>query len=1230
MNENGIALANGALEEQDYDSPKAHRLPALGLESHHGSFQVDGFNRALQRNSTSSGKLARFLSLGKTSPEHRKNATGGWDSSISLDDMLLHSVDPIPTSLLKMPNDQATKAVKMFNSLLKFTGDASFDVSDVQQMEIAQKLLHNGLKRAEMKDELYMQLLKQTRGNPNFESKLRAWQLFHLVASTMPPSKDYVGLVSQYIHSVCHEDSEPEETRQIATHTWNALKRSAKAGARRSLPTVEEIEALLSRRKLKTIIFFLDETFEELEYDVTTTVLESVEQIAGLIGLQNHTTFTLFECRRSQQKAMDTAMDEHTLLDDHKYIADVLADFQNRKAEKDTTQSRLLFKKRMFRETDEAIQEPQFLNLSYVQAQHDFLLGNYPVVREDAAQMCALQILAEYGPKLKPEDRAIPRAIEKYMSRQFLMTRPREDWKLDVMSRYNALSQYTKEDARMQFLRVLRSLPYGNSVFFHVKRIEDPIGLLPAKLILGINKRGVHFFRPVPKEYLHSAELRDIMQFGSSSQAVFFKMRVAGVLHIFQFETKQGEDICMALQTHINDIMMKRYAKAKAMAVAEARSSTVLPTANFGAKYEQHISQMQKMLNDSQAKVEELTQREEELRYEQDRLNDRLEETVEKTMDVEESKNEQQENAFRLQRQIDKMRAEYDEISAAVAAAEHVRAGLVSKQSVDSLKVKELKIILEQKTNEVEEASTRAVSLEKECQKMQKGKELTEKKMNRIDKTKESETRALKEQVESATGQLRDQLHSKDMKINDYMEQLANVTAMFNENKSELEQIQTDKEELAELLAMKVEIESKDRANAHTIEAQARKLDRVEKVYKEEQLLRKRIFNHMEDMKGKIRVYARVRPMLGLEYEKGQCVALAIPDELTVSHYWRNEAKPREYSFDSVFDPDATQEDVFEDTKHLIQSAVDGYNVCIFAYGQTGSGKTYTIYGNEHSPGLTPRGIYELFSIFDRDSGKYSFDVSCYMLELYQDTLMDLLSTAKSSKFGPAGSGKEVPKLEIKRDVKGMVSVQGVTRVNVTSPEELMQTIEDGQNRRHVASTQMNRESSRSHLIMSIIIQSTNLQTQAVTRGKLSFVDLAGSERVKKSGSTGEQLKEAQAINKSLSALGDVISALATDSPHIPYRNHKLTMLMSDSLGGNAKTLMFVNVSPTDQNLDETQNSLLYATRVRTIKNDPNKDETNREITRLKRHIDYWKQQAQMPGSDRDVDALTAALQGGE
>jgi hypothetical protein len=190
-----------------------------------------------------------------------------------------------------------------------------------------------------------------------------------------------------------------------------------------------------------------------------------------------------------------------------------------------------------------------------------------------------------------------------------------------------------------------------------------------------------------------------------------------------------------------------------------------------------------------------------------------------------------------------------------------------------------------------------------------------------------------------------------------------------------------------------------------------------------------------------------------------------------------------------------------------------------------------------------------------------------YMLEIYQDTLIDLLL--------PKNGGKP-KRLDIKKDSKGMVVVENATLVPIVSRDELESIVAKGLEKRHTSGTQMNAESSRSHLILSVIIESTNLQTQVLVRGKLSFVDLAGSERVKKSGSSGEQLKEAQSINKSLSALGDVISALATEEQHIPYRNHKLTMLMSDSLGGNAKTLMFVNISPADSNLDETHNSLWY------------------------------------------------------
>ncbi|KAK1176041.1 kinesin-like protein KIN-14I [Acipenser oxyrinchus oxyrinchus] len=149
----------------------------------------------------------------------------------------------------------------------------------------------------------------------------------------------------------------------------------------------------------------------------------------------------------------------------------------------------------------------------------------------------------------------------------------------------------------------------------------------------------------------------------------------------------------------------------------------------------------------------------------------------------------------------------------------------------------------------------------------------------------------------------------------------------------------------------------------------------------------------------------------------------------------------------------------------------------------------------------------------------------------------------------------------------------------------------------------MNVESSRSHLIIGVTIESTNLTNGSVTYGKLSLVDLAGSERAAKTGAKDDQLKEANSINKSLSALSDVIFALSTEQSFIPYRNNKLTQLMQDSLGGNAKTLMFVNISPADYNAEETVISLIYATRVKAITNHAQKNSECKEITRLKEII---------------------------
>jgi hypothetical protein len=347
----------------------------------------------------------------------------------------------------------------------------------------------------------------------------------------------------------------------------------------------------------------------------------------------------------------------------------------------------------------------------------------------------------------------------------------------------------------------------------------------------------------------------------------------------------------------------------------------------------------------------------------------------------------------------------------------------------------------------------------------------------------------------------------------------------------------------------------------------------VEVKYKEEVKKRKKLHNQIEDIKGKVRVFARARPMSKDEIKKKCKFITTFPDEMSIQVQTRNGLKA--YNFDSCFGPDSTQEEVFEQSCPLIQSAVDGFNVCMFAYGQTGSGKTYTIQGDAKNPGLTPRIFEELFIILD-SMDNYDIDLTCYMVELYLENLKDLLRPKKQA---------EVP-LDIKKNAHGMVLVEGAHEVPIESLQQANKIFEYGLDNRKTAATNMNATSSRSHLVFSIVINSTNKQTGQKTVGKLSLVDLAGSERVSKTGAAKERLQEALAINKSLSALGNVISALGdSKKKHIPYRDNKLTMLMEDSLGGNAKTLMFVNVSPADYNADETNTSLGYAKRVKNIKN---------------------------------------------
>ncbi|KAG8188634.1 hypothetical protein JTE90_005987 [Oedothorax gibbosus] len=283
------------------------------------------------------------------------------------------------------------------------------------------------------------------------------------------------------------------------------------------------------------------------------------------------------------------------------------------------------------------------------------------------------------------------------------------------------------------------------------------------------------------------------------------------------------------------------------------------------------------------------------------------------------------------------------------------------------------------------------------------------------------------------------------------------------------------------------------------------------------------------------------------------------------------------YIYDKVFKPNATQEKVYnEAAQAIVKDVLMGYNGTIFAYGQTSSGKTHTmegILGDHIQQGIIPRIVNDIFNhIYSMDEN-IEFHIKISYFEIYLDKIRDLLDVSKTN-------------LSVHEDKNRVPFVKGATERFVTSPEEVMEVIDEGKSNRHIAVTNMNEHSSRSHSVFLINVKQENLENQKKLSGKLYLVDLAGSEKVSKTGAEGMVLDEAKNINKSLSALGNVISALADgNKSHIPYRDSKLTRILQESLGGNSRTTIIICCSPASYNECETKSTLDFGRRAKTIKN---------------------------------------------
>ncbi|XP_028993905.1 kinesin-like protein KIF15-B [Betta splendens] len=376
-----------------------------------------------------------------------------------------------------------------------------------------------------------------------------------------------------------------------------------------------------------------------------------------------------------------------------------------------------------------------------------------------------------------------------------------------------------------------------------------------------------------------------------------------------------------------------------------------------------------------------------------------------------------------------------------------------------------------------------------------------------------------------------------------------------------------------------------------------------------------------------IKVFVRVRPLTqgsGLTTDGDHNLCLTVTSPNTIRLLAKPE--PRTFTYDHVADMDTSQDSVFSSVaKNIVESCMNGYNGTIFAYGQTGSGKTFTMLGpseldnfTDELRGVIPRSFEYLFFLINREvekpSQSKSFLCKCSFIEIYNEQIYDLLDTASASLF-------------LRENIKKGVFVEGAVEKFVNSAAEAYQVLSMGWRNRRVASTSMNRESSRSHAVFTMTLESKESINDIVNirTSQLNLVDLAGSERQKDTHTEGSRLKEASSINRSLMCLGQVIMALVDVSNgknrHICYRDSKLTFLLRDSLGGNAKTYIIANVHPGSKCFGETLSTLQFAQRAKLIKNKAiiNED-TQGNVKQLQAEVKKLKEQLAQALASQAVD----------
>jgi kinesin family protein C1 len=406
----------------------------------------------------------------------------------------------------------------------------------------------------------------------------------------------------------------------------------------------------------------------------------------------------------------------------------------------------------------------------------------------------------------------------------------------------------------------------------------------------------------------------------------------------------------------------------------------------------------------------------------------------------------------------------------------------------------------------------------------------------------------------------------------------ASVRSMLDSTKGQVSELVALAHTSGEMKALEHRMQHQSSEATHKLEEAHARIESLESELRAGEAQRRKMHNLIQELRGNVRVFARVRPFLpgdGVAAENAVPAVHAHADGSSLKIASAQSGEAHNFTFDKAFPPSVGQEQVFQEVSEFVQSALDGYQVCLFSYGQTGSGKTHTMQGSRNGQfrGIIPRAIEQVGryqATLEAQGWEYNMQVT--FVEIYNETVRDLLHE---------GKGKSEA-LELKMLKEGGMGVSGATKLNV-DPNDLDtigKILDLAARHRSVGGTDMNAESSRSHSVFTLHLQGVNKGLNSSLQGSLNLVDLAGSERVQRSGATGERMKEAQAINKSLSSLTDVFLAISNKNAHIPFRNSKLTHLLQPCLSGDGKTLMVVNLSPTEESFGESVCSLRFASTV--------------------------------------------------